>query len=59
VEPGKIDEKTEHLLGLLSAARTIVVANDDAGHACYSGAIALLDELERAIKRFAAELRAR
>lgn len=43
-----IDDHIEYLLGLLSACRTVVIANDEGTK--FSGAIALLNELERGIK---------
>jgi hypothetical protein len=58
LEPRVIDERIDYLLQLVAITRQLIVANAEIGALGYSGALALLDELEKAIKSFGAELMA-
>ena len=51
-----IEERTEQLLGLLSAAQMVLAANAEMEPA-YAGTMTLLAEVERALKSFTAELK--
>jgi hypothetical protein len=55
---GVIEERTDRLLALLAAARTIMAGNADLGKEAFAGTTVLITEVERLLKGFVAELKA-
>jgi hypothetical protein len=56
--PAIIDERITHIDTLLGAARQLIDANAETGEQTFSGAIAVLQEIECRLNDFGIELKA-